>query len=443
MTNKRSARTRDAIGSRLWPLPALAVTLAMALGILLPVLDASVEDDLPRTVAGLLFGGGPEAARSVLQAVSGSLITVTSLTFSLTVVTLQLASSQYSPRLLRTFSRDRTVHVTLALFLGTFTFALTVLRTVRTGEDECGSFVPAISITVAFALAITSVMALVLFLAHLTREIRIETIIRKVNSETTATLERVFSADRSVQPPEPPPSAGRIRIEAAASGFLTALDEEDLLQAALDTGTVVRIDCQPGNSLIRGIPFATAWPLEPGTALPAQKTEHLRRKVNAAAATGFERTPVQDVGFGFRQLADVAARALSPAVNDPTTAVHVLGHLSDLLCRVIDRQPGPQVLTDEQGRARVVLALPRFEDLLDLAVAQPRLYGVQDPAVAERILQLLGEVSRRDSAGRYRQAITEQVEQIREAINTTTYTRTERRRLLEQLDRTAQSIPPH
>lgn len=143
---------RDAVSTQLWPIPALGIAVAAVAGVLLPRLDARIDDNLPPTVANYLFGAGASAARAVLEAVAGSLITVTSLTFSLTVVTLQLASSQFSPRLLRTFSSDRFVQATLALFLGTFTYALTVLRTVRTPADDQDLFVPQISVTVAFLL---------------------------------------------------------------------------------------------------------------------------------------------------------------------------------------------------------------------------------------------------------------------------------------------------
>lgn len=151
-----------------WPIPVLAVVLAVFLGTALPTMDSAVDGELPDSVTVLLFSGGPEAARSVLQAISGSLITDTSLTFSLTVVTLQLASSQFSPRLLRTFTSDPFVHGTLALFLAAFAFALTVLRSVRGERNGTSPFVPETSVTVAFVLAIASVIALVLFLAHLT-----------------------------------------------------------------------------------------------------------------------------------------------------------------------------------------------------------------------------------------------------------------------------------
>ena len=427
----RKARLMDTFKTQLWPVPALAVALSVALGFVLPALDAAVDDDVPDSVAILLFSGGPEAARSVLQAISGSLITVTSLTFSLTVVTLQLASSQFSPRLLRTFTADRFVHATLALFLAAFTFALTVLRSVRSESSGQTSFVPEISVTVAYVLAIASVMGLVLFLAHLTREIRVETMMRRVNAETQATIDRVFPEDR------PDVASGELtsqdrgtRIVRSKSGFLTYIDAGALVQAAVDNEAVIRVDREPGSSLVHGVPFATAWPVSVQSPITGEAWEKLEAAANAAVTTGAERTNVQDVGFGFRQLVDVAARALSPGINDPTTAVHALGHLSALLCQLTHRHPGPIQLTDDEGIPRVILAMPSLGDLLELVMAQPRLYGIADPAVAERLFELLQDLSWCDSDGRFRREILDQVDRMREAVNAGTYPSADRQRLL-------------
>jgi uncharacterized membrane protein len=446
----RTGAVWDSLRTRLWPVPAAAVLLAVGLGVVLPLLDASVDDQLPPAVSALLFGGGPQAARSVLEAVSGSLITVTSLTFSLTVVTLQLASSQFSPRLLRTFSRDRFVHGILALFLATFAFALTVLRTVRTGEETGGAFVPEISVTVAFLLALASVLGLVLFLGHLTREIRVETMMRNVHSETRTTIDRMFPANPTEQPGPPPAPPGSFRITASRSGFLTSLDEEALLEAARASGAVVRIDRSPGSSLITGVPFATVWAAADRQALSTQDAAALCERVNAAVETGIERTNLQDVAFGFRQLVDVAAKALSPGINDPTTAVHVLAHLSSLLCCLVERNPGPRVLTDDPDaeggrgdRVRVIISLPRLGELLDLAVSQPRLYGAQDPAVATRILELLQELTWCDTRHKYRSQIAGQLEQMKTTIDAGSYTPAEYSALTRLCQETTSALARH
>lgn len=431
--NGRTARWSDALRTQLWPLPTAAVALAVALGTMLPALDAAVDGRLPDGISVLLFSGGPEAARAVLQAIAGSLITVTSLTFSLTVVTLQLASSQFSPRLLRTFTSDRFVHVTLALFLAAFAFSLTVLRSVRDEGNGNEAFVPEISVTVAFVLAIASVIGLVLFLAHLTREIRVETMMRRVNVETQGTIDRVFPQDRPGRGPAPEPDAvhSAFRIRSAHSGFLTSSDKAALMQAAADAGGIIRLDREPGSSLVEGVPFATAWPVSAGAPFTPAIRQELSTSVNSAVATGFERTNVQDAGFGFRQLVDVAARALSPGINDPTTAVHVIGHLSALLCRLAERNPGPEHLTDDEGRVRVVLALPTFKDLLDTAMNQPRLYGAADPDVAARLLGLLREVTWCDRNGQYRTEILDHRDRMSAAISAGDYSPAERQHLLD------------
>ncbi len=190
------------------------------MGVGLPRLDGRIDNDLPDSVEAYLFGGGVDASRAVLEAIAGSLITVTSLTFSLTVVTLQLASSQSSPRLLRTFTRDRFVHVTLSLFLATFTYALTVLRTVRSADADHDEFVPQLSVMVALLLVLGSVVGLVLFLAHLARQIRVETMLREVHTEARHTLRRVLAVPGSGEPavyplPVPPPDADVLRAPSA------------------------------------------------------------------------------------------------------------------------------------------------------------------------------------------------------------------------------------
>ena len=389
----RVSVARDALRTQLWPIPAVGIVLAVTAGIALPRVDARLDGDLPTWLTSHLFDGGAEAARGLLQAVAASLITVTSLTFSLTVVTLQLASSQFSPRLLRTFSRDGFVHATLALFLATFTFALTVLRTVRTGDDSQSPFVPQLSVVLALILTLSSMVALVLFLAHLARQIRVETMLRDVHAEATATLRRVLpDRGEGAAVSEPAPGPGACAILAARSGFLTSVDEAALVAAATEAAAVVAVHRHPGSSLVAGTPIGLAWP-RGGGQFAADTRERLLERMGAAVVTGFERTAAQDVGFGLRQLTDVAIKALSPGINDPTTAEHALGHSAALLCELAGRDLGARVLCDRDGDAVVVLRRPDLGDLLDLAVSGPRRYGASDPAVLTRLLALLGELA--------------------------------------------------
>jgi uncharacterized membrane protein len=419
MTLEGSTRTRlrvllDRLHTQLWPLPAAAIAAAIGLGVVMPRLDALFLDDVPPAVAALLFSGGPEAARSVLQTVAGSLITVTSLTFSLTVVTLQLASGQYSPRLLRTFARDRVVHLTLAILLATFSYALTVLRTVRTQDDEAPAFVPRLSVSTAYGLTVVCVLAVAGFLAHLAQQIRVESMLRDVHAESRRTIHATVPEAASPQPAAaalPPDDAG-VRLNAHRSGFLASVDHSRLLAVAGATETVIRIDRHPGASIIAGTPIATAWPLD-GPGPDDREGKKWAKRVNAAIELSFERTAAQDVAFGLRQITDVAVKALSPSVNDPTTAVHALSHASALLCEAAGHNWGPQRWCDDAGRVRVVLTRPSFPALLQLAVGQPRRYGAAEPDVLARILQLLREVAWVVREDGHRAAVLEQLARTR------------------------------
>lgn len=382
---------RESLRSQLWPVPMLTVVLAVALGQFVPFLDDQLDDSLPPVLTGVLFGGGPEAARSLLETISSSMITVTSLTFSLTVVTLQLASSQFSPRLLRTFASDSFIHNTLALFLATFVYALTVLRSIRVETDTDPGFVPELAVTLAFLLTLGSVVGLVFFLAHLAQQIRVETMLRDVHRETNSTLDRIFPEDPEETGSTAVPAAAPTPVAINSSGFLLRVDPDAVLSAARSAEVFCSVDTFPGGSLIEDLPFARVWSLD-GSAITGEQLETLRAELNDATRIGFERTSAQDASFGLQQMLDVANKALSTGVNDPTTAVHALGHVSASLCRVAPRITGPATLRNDDGRALVVLARPTYVQLLDLVLDQVITYAFSDARTAARALSMLEEI---------------------------------------------------
>lgn len=414
---QRQAVLVDAIRSRLWPVPAMGVVVAVALGVALPQFDAAVDEHMPPALGEYLFGGSADAAREVLGAVATSLMTVTSLTFSLTLVTLQLASSQYSPRLLRTFAADRFVQRTLALFLATFAYALTVLRTVRNGGDGSVLFVPRISVTVAYLLAIASVLGLVLFLGHLVRQIRIEAMLNQVSSDIMTTVGRTSDPleEGSARPPLRPRSGGEV-ILAGSSGFLVQVDDANLVAAAVDADAVVWVDRPVGANVTAGVPVAFYWAADTGGQLDDGCIESLRDRVASALHTGIERTATQDVGYGLRQLTDVAIRALSPGINDPTTAVHALNSCSAVLCELARYRLGPRVLRDQHDVVRVVVVGPDLPELLDLVCTQPQIYGARDPLVLGSLLALLRDLAWLVRLPEHRQAVADRSERLGRCI---------------------------
>jgi uncharacterized membrane protein len=420
---------RDGLRTQMWPMPTLGIVVALALGVGLPRLDGRIDQDLSSATTAYLFGGGPSAARTLLGTIASSLITVTALTFSLTVVTLQLASSQFSPRLLRTFTSDRFVHATLALLLGTFTYSLAVLRTVRDQTSSRAAFVPQVSVTLSFVLAVLSVLALVLFLAHLARQIRVETMLRNVQGDARDATLRLLSerpsgvwTELQLTPP-----ADALTLVAPGSGFLLQIDERSLLEAAVAADAVLAVSRYPGNSLIAGTPLGAAWPR--GAAIGVEAEAELRRCVDSALTLGFERTSTQDIAYGLRQLTDVTSKALSPGINDPTTAVHALSHSSALLCELARYDLGPRPLHDDDDVLRVLLASPGFTDLLEVAVTQPRRYGGTDPFVLARLFALLGEVAWVADHPTQREAIAEQLERLRRTVTAQDFDATELARL--------------
>ncbi len=440
LVRQRSATISDAFLTRLWPLPSLGVGIALVVAVAMTHLDAQVDSRLPSAVLTYIFQGDADAARSVLSSIAGSLITVTSLTFSLTVVTLQLASSQFSPRLLRTFTGDRFVQSTLTLFLFTFVYALTVLRAVRSGSNEDVDYVPRLSVTLGYLLTVASALGLVLFLAHLVRQIRVETLLSTVSRESRETFRRVMPEDdtdsRSAEP-EAPTDAALLTCE--TSGFVIAVDAESLLAAAASHEAVVRVESGPGSVQVAGTPVARAWSTS-AEPLAGERLAELRRRFASAVKIGRERTALQDVGYGLRQVTDVTARALSPGINDPTTAVHAIATSAALLCDIAGRNPGPRLVRDDEGQVRLVITHPGLAELLDLAIAQPRRYGAADPAVLAAIFSLLRQLAWLVETEADRGAVREQLRRLRGTVGAQDFDEVESARLQHQSNQVEEAL---
>ena len=405
----RLSRVRHAVTGALWPLPAAAVVLAVVLGGALPLLDEALQASGEEPLA-YVFEGGPSAARGILSTIAGSVISVTTLLFSLTIVTLQLASSQYSPRLLQTFVRDRIVQVCLGVLLGTFVYALVVLRSVRSAGDSDGgsAFVPRLSVTVGFLLALASVAALVTFLAHQTRQLRVETMMGDVSTEATATIGRLGTRLDSDGSPDEPladvPASAR-PVCARRSGFLVRTAEELLVAELYRRGAVLRLDRRPGDSVVAGTPLAWVWVDDEAAPVPV---EELATALERYVELSVERSAAADPSYGLRKLVDIAARALSPGINDPTTAVHALSHVSALMGQLSVRDTWHRRVPGDDGVPRLLLPSWDHAALLDLSVTQVRSYGRQDATVVERLFALLAEVGWQARTEPQRQAVRAQ-----------------------------------
>jgi uncharacterized membrane protein len=366
-------------------MPAAAVAASLVAG----AVASQIEVDPDSAFGGLLFQGDAGAARELLIVVSATMITVTGLVFTLTVVALQISSTQFSPRLLRSFLRDRGTQVVLSIFVSTFAYATAGLYTVGRLESR-GEYVPRLAISGALLLALGSVGAFVWYLHHLAHSIQIDDVMRRIERTTL----RVVGSRRPGSPGEPvaglddpPPSAAA--VPAPASGYVQAVFPDQIVGASSASGLVVRYCCSVGDHVVAGSPVAWVWGdtvQSPGAAVDI---------ATSALRLGFERTFEQDALFGVRQLTDIALRAMSPAINDPYTSVQAVQHISVVVCAVVGDRSGPEVWRDAAGVVRVQLPGPGMGDYLDLACGQLRRVAAHEPLVVVALLRMLADIGAR------------------------------------------------
>jgi uncharacterized membrane protein len=383
---------REYLGGALWAMPTAAVAVSLVAGAVL----SQVEVDPESGFGPLLFQGDAGAARELLIVVSATMITVTGLVFSLTVVALQISSTQFSPRLLRSFLRDRGTQVVLSIFVSTFAYATAGLYTV--GRLDAGApFVPRVAISVALLLALCSVAAFVWYLHHLAHSIQIDDVMRRLERSTLAVVERVpHDHDDSALATAP---ADALAVMAPASGYIQAYFPDAVLSAATANDATVRYRRRVGDHVVAGSVLADVWPA-------AAFDPHAAAAIaDAGLRIGSERTFEQDAAFGIRQLVDIALRAMSPAINDPYTAEQSIDHITVVICDTLKGDLGPQVWRDSSGAARVLIPRQGLADHLELACGQLRRFGAHEPRVVAALLGMLGEVARRVTAPADRAAI--------------------------------------
>ena len=367
------------LGETFWLLPGVMVLAGIVLARLLVLVDR--QELVPPALAdsGWLYDGGATGARTLLGAVASSTIGVAGTVFSITIAALSLAAGQMGPRLLRNFTRDRSNQVTLGAFLGTFSYALMVLRSVRTGDE--GGFVPYLALSVSILLAFVCVGMLVFFVGHMAGRINVDTVIELVSEEVRGAIRRLTRPDPG--PPPPPPALWQDAtvVRDGRHGYLQQLDEAGLADWAAANGTVIRLLVRPGDHVFPGAPIA--WLTRPA--------EGAEAAIRRATALGPQRTSADDLEFAVRQLVEVAVRAMSPGINDPHTAMSVLDRLGSALCELAPRHlPSGVLLRD--GRPALVVTPFDYDGLADAMFHLIRQSAAGNPAVLIRLLEVLAAV---------------------------------------------------
>ncbi|MCB0959098.1 MAG: DUF2254 domain-containing protein [Acidimicrobiales bacterium] len=372
----------ESIRNGLWFIPGLMVLGSWALAIGLTAYDQA-DHWFP-----FRFHGDASSAQDMLSTIASATLAMTTLVVSITMVALQLASQQFSPRVMRTFFRDRGTKVALGIFLGTTVYALLVLRKVVPEDGATAEFVPEISVTVGFGLMLCSLFAFLYYLHHVAHSIRAVHIMEAVAAETRAAIRTMPTDEEALAPGEWPDRApDQLVASEQPPGSVVSVDEDDLVALAVRHRAQIRLVPHVGDYLPSRSPLAEVWYDDPARASTLAADDLV-----PLIGLGRERTMRQDVAFGFRQLVDMASKALSPGINDPTTAVQVVDRIHDLLRRIAAGPPPRGVHRDEEGTARLVAPLPTWDDFVHLACDEIRVFGAGSLQVHQRLRGMLADL---------------------------------------------------
>ena len=402
---------REALRTTLWVVPAAMVAAAILL--------FGVTDGLDRAIAngrlslpGWAIAGEADASRQVLIGIAAAVITVAGVMFSITILALQLASQQFGPRMLRNFIRDVGTQVSLGAFVGTFVYSVLTLGSVAHGS---AGFVPHLSVTVALVLTLGDLGVLIYFIHHVATSIQVTSVIAGIARDFRSTLRTLQNETARMVPGQPDPDAearelsARLDdanglVRARTPGFLQSVGHDQLVRIAASSGATIQLLHRPGHFLVEGQPLARVW--------PADAAQVVADTLDRAHIVGSSRTLTQDLGFAVDQLVEVAIRAISPAVNDPFTALNCIDWLGDCLCRA-GRGPLPGGLyRDPDGVVRLVDRTITFDGLVRKASDKIRQSARGMPAVLIRQLENLAKVGLALGDGRERGVLGLEAEMI-------------------------------
>lgn len=361
------------ITQEFWFIPAVMTVLALVLA----ETGISLEEryGVPQSLT-FVYGGGETGSRSLLSAIAGSSIGVAGTVFSITIAALSYAAGSMGPRLLHNFTQDRGNQFTLGTFIATFTFTLYTLRSVTGSEEQ--PFVPHFNVTFALGLGVACVGMLVYYLAHVTASINMTHVANLLRDDMCeslmrATLQEDPDRDTALAPPPEFWLHGEV-LRAPSGGYLQLMDHELLLEKAGEADAALLLHVRPGDYVFSNSIIAVGVPRLPGGVMDA-------------LTLGDHRTVGQDLEYSVRQLAEVAARALSPGVNDPITAVDIVDRFGDALCSLQDRR-WPDGVTYRGGVLRLVVPVTDFSGLVKSMFSMIRQYGKGSPSVVLRMMEV-------------------------------------------------------
>ena len=408
MKNVKFRKFWDSLQSSYWFVPTLMVAIAIGLSFLAINLDETLDTDLIEAF-GWTYAQDADNARTILSTIAGSSITVATTVFSITIVALQLASSQFGPRLLRNFMQDQGNQFVLGTFISTFMYCLLVLRTIQGQEDE--QFLPQISVTFSVLLAALNLVVLIYFIHHAAESIQADNVIERVSQELHNEVERLFPQQlgHGKQQPEldNPVDFDRVAqpVKSTNAGYIQVIDDQLLMKIAKQHNLLLRLLHRPGHFVVEQKDLVMVYPGE-------KVSKKLIEKINKAFIVGPQRTQQQDLEFSIEQLVEIAVRALSPGVNDPFTAIRCIDHLSAVLCRLAQKEIPSPYRYSEGDKLRLVANPTTFTGAVDTAFNLIRQNSASDVAVTVRLLGAIAVIAPYSQRREDRSALKRQAQMI-------------------------------
>ena len=401
---------REALRTNLWLVPVLATVAVVVLFGLTYTVDRSAYDGLI-TLPNWVLNGTADVARVLLATVAAAIITVVGIVFSITIVALTLASTQFGPRMLRNFVRDPGTQLSLGTFVASFCYAMIAL--VSVGGGPHGDFVPHLSITVTLLLTLLDVAVLIYFLNHIATMIQLPVVIANIATTLVSEVTAMENSDAfgvgAARGASQDELLSRLAKEGAPirtprSGYLQVIRHDVLVKIATKANAVVQLPHRPGHFMVAGQVIARVWPPE--------AAESVAERLALGHVAGAYRTLPQDVSFGFDQLVEIALRALSPAVNDTFTGMTCVDWIADCLCRIAPIWHPHRIRRDAEGDIRVIAFQASFDRLVERTFDTIRQAAIGMPAIMIRQLDAIAKVIEQVPDRRRRTALIRQAEAI-------------------------------
>src|SRR5271154_6157660 len=381
---------RDRLAPNLGPVPVVQTLGIVVLFGITYTVDRAAYDGWIQFPSWVL-NGSADSARVVLATVAAAIITVVGIVFSITIVALTLASTQFGPRMLRNFVRDPGTQIALGTFVASFCYAMIAL--VSVGGGPHGDFVPHLSITVTLTFTLLDVAVLIFFFNHIASMIQLPVVIAKIAATLDAEIGG-FEHDgdfgvgaahgRSHEELLAQLTESGAPIRTPRSGYLQVIRHDTLVKIATRADAVVQLPYRPGHFVVAGQVIARVWPPEAAASV--------EDRLALGHVTGAYRTLPQDISFGFDQLVEIALRALSPAVNDTFTGMTCVDWIADGLCRISTSLRPHRIRRDAEGHIRVIAFQPDFERLVERTFDTIRQAAVGMPAIMIRQLEALAKI---------------------------------------------------